>query len=307
MPTKGSKGGSLPNRKVSRSGVMSGGLRTSVSVWNMLILVLASIYFLFPVYWLVLSATKVYSQLFSSNGFLPGTKFGLFSNLVHLFTFQHSIYLYWLLNTIFYAVVGGGLATLIAAVAGYGFGKYEFRGKGIAFGIIIGGVLVPGTALVLPLYLLFDKISLLNSYWSVIIPSTISPFGMYLARIYAGRGIPDEILEAGRMDGAGEFMIFRKVGFPLMKPALVTIFLFQFVATFNDYFLPLVMLNNTHLYPMALGLNAWDSLITLPGSPPYIYSLIVTGSLVAVLPLVVAIVLLQRYWSGGLALGAVKG
>ena len=294
-----------------RSGAVAsigpGGVRTRVSYGNMIVLSLALVYFVFPVYWLVISATKAYTQLFSTNGFLPGSKFSVFTNLNELFTFQHSIYLYWFGNTLLYAVVGGGLATVIAAVAGYAFGKYEFRGKGIAFGIIIGGVLVPGTALVLPLYLLFDKLALLNSYWSIIIPSTISPFGMYLARIYASRGIPDEILEAARVDGAREALVFRKIGFPMMKPALVTIFLFQFVATFNDYFLPLVMLNNTHLYPMALGLNSWSALTTLAGTPPDIYTVILMGALISVLPLVVAVGLLQRYWSGGLGIGAVKG
>jgi multiple sugar transport system permease protein len=290
-----------------RSGIGTGGVRSGVSYGNMAVLAVALLYFLFPVYWLIISATKAYTQLFSTNGFLPGSKFSVFTNLQALFTFQHSVYLYWFGNTLLYAVVGGGIATVIAAVAGYAFGKYDFRGKGLAFGVILGGVLVPGTALVLPLYLLFDKLSLLNSYWSIIIPSTISPFGMYLARIYASRGIPDEILEAARVDGAREATVFRKIGFPMMKPALVTIFLFQFVATFNDYFLPLVMLNNTHLYPMALGLNSWSALTTLAGTPPDIYTVILMGALVSVLPLVVAVVLLQRYWSGGLGVGAVKG
>jgi len=289
------------------SGIRTGGVRAGVSYVNMAVLVIALLYFLFPAYWLIISATKAYTQLFSTNGFLPGSQFSVFTNLRDLFAFQHSIYLYWLGNTLLYAVVGGGLATLIAALAGYAFAKYDFRGKNVAFGIIIGGVLVPGTALVLPLYLLFDKLSLLNSYWSIIIPSTISPFGMYLARIYASGGVADEILEAARIDGALEMKVFSKIGFPLMKPALVTIFLFQFVATFNDYFLPLVMLNNTHLYPMALGLDSWSALTTLPGTPRDIYTVILMGALVSVLPLVVAVVFLQRFLSGGLGLGAVKG
>lgn len=305
-PARKAKSGSRAKR-AKKGGVLSGGLQGRASAPNMIVLVFFAVYFLFPIYWLIIAAFKEPSQLFSTNGFLPGSKFGFISNLEHVFTYQGSVYLYWLGDTVLYAVVGGALATFFAAVAGYGFAKYEFRGKGVAFGIIIGGVLVPVTALALPLYLLFDKLSLVNTIWSVLIPSLVSPFGVYLSRIYAGRGIPDEIIDAARVDGAGEFGIFRKVGFPLMVPALVTIFLFQFVAIWNNFFLPLIMLNNPKLYPLALGLYSWNSSTTYAGAPPFLYSAVITGALVAVVPLVIAFTLLQRYWSGGLSLGAVKG
>jgi multiple sugar transport system permease protein len=275
-------------RSPKQGGVLSGGVQRRASAPNMIVLVLFAVYFLFPIYWLIIAAFKEPSQLFSTNGFLPGSRFGFISNLEHVFTYQGSVYLYWLGDTLLYAVVGGALATLFAAVAGYGFAKYEFRGKGLAFGIIIGGVLVPVTALALPLYLLFDKLSLVNTIWSVLLPSLVSPFGVYLARIYAGRGIPNEIIDAARVDGAGEFGIFQKVGFPLMVPALVTIFLFQFVAIWNNFFLPLIMLNNPKLYPLALGLYSWNSSTTYAGAPPFLYSAVITGALVAVVPLVIA-------------------
>lgn len=274
---------------------------------GMVFLALLAIYFLFPVYWLLISSLKTSSQLFSTNGFLPASHFALFSNLVHVFTYQGYTYLYWIGDTILYAVVGGVVSTFVAALAGYGFAKYRFRGRGVFFGLIIGGVLVPVTALALPLYLLFHLIHLINTFWAVLLPSFVSPFGVYLARIYANRGVPEEILDAARMDGAGEFAIFMRVGLRLMAPALVTIFLFQFVSIWNNFFLPLIMLTNEHLYPLALGLYTWNSKTQYAGAPPFLYSAVITGALVAVVPLIVAFALLQRYWAGGIAVGSVKG
>jgi len=281
--------------------------RQQTTVPGMIVVVLLAAYFLFPVYWLVISSFKSSSQLFNTSGFLPGPHFALFSNLAHLFTYDGSIYAYWVADTVLYALVGGGVATLLAAMAGYSFAKYAFHGRGLMFAVIIGGVLVPVTALALPLYLMFHDLSLVNTFWSVLLPSMVSPFGVYLARIYANRGVPDELLDAARVDGAGELTIFARVGFRLMAPALVTIFLFQFVAVWNNFFLPLIMLTNSHLYPIALGLYGWDSQTQYAGAPPFLYSVVITGALVAIVPLVVAFSLLQRYWSGGLALGSVKG
>lgn len=277
------------------------------TVPGMVVVLLLAIYFLFPIYWLLISSFKSSSELFNTSGFLPGPHFALFSNLAHLFTYDGSVYLYWIGDTALYALVGGGAATIFAAMAGYSFAKYDFRGRGVMFAVIIGGVLVPVTALALPLYLLFHDLSLVNTAWSVLLPSMVSPFGVYLARIYANRGISGELLDAARVDGAGELTIFARVGFRLMAPALVTIFLFQFVAVWNNFFLPLIMLTNSHLYPVALGLYGWDSQTQYAGAPPFLYSVVITGALVAIVPLVVAFTLLQKYWSGGLALGSIKG
>lgn len=281
--------------------------RQPTTVPGMVVVILLAIYFLFPVYWLLISSFKSSSELFSTSGFLPGPHFALFSNLAHLFTYDGSVYLYWIGDTVLYALVGGGAATIFAGMAGYSFAKYDFHGRGVMFAVIIGGVLVPVTALALPLYLMFHDLSLVNTVWSVLLPSMVSPFGVYLARIYANRGVSNELLDAARVDGAGEITIFARVGFRLMAPALVTIFLFQFVAVWNNFFLPLIMLTNSHLYPLALGLYGWDSQTQYAGAPPFLYSVVITGALVAIVPLVVAFTLLQRYWSGGLALGSVKG
>jgi multiple sugar transport system permease protein len=171
------------------------------------------------------------------------------------------------------------------------------------FSTVLGGVLVPGTALAIPLYLLVSKVGLTDSYLSVLLPSMVSPFGVYLARIYAAASVPDELLAAARVDGAGELRIFATLGVRLMSPGLVTVFLFQFVAIWNNFLLPLVMLSDEHRYPVTLGLYTWNTQVT---HYPEYFSLVIVGSLVSVLPLAAAFLMLQRFWRNELAAGAVK-
>jgi multiple sugar transport system permease protein len=261
-----------------------------------------AVYFLLPAWWLIVSSTKGPSTLYSSQGFWF-SQFQFVSNLTGLFSYDGGIYWHWLINTLLYAGVGAMGATLLAAMAGYALAKYDFRGRQLVFSIILGGVLVPGTALALPLYLLMSKVELTNTYWAVFLPSLVSPFGVYLARVYAAASIPDELIEAGRIDGAGEGRIFRTVALRIMSPALVTMFLFQFVAIWNNFFLPLVMLSNTRLYPVTLGLYAWDNEY---GQAPQLVSYVVIGSLISVIPLIIAFLSLQRFWRSGLAAGGVK-
>jgi multiple sugar transport system permease protein len=277
--------------KVSRSGILATAF-----------MFVCAVYFLLPAWWLIVSSTKGPSTLYSSQGFWF-SQFRLVSNLTGLFSYDGGIYWHWLINTLLYAGVGAMGATLLAAMAGYALAKYDFRGRQLVFSVILGGVLVPGTALALPLYLLMSKVELTNTYWAVFLPSLVSPFGVYLARVYAAASIPDELIEAGRIDGAGEGRIFRTVALRIMSPALVTMFLFQFVAIWNNFFLPLVMLSSTRLYPVTLGLYAWDNEY---GQAPQLVSYVVIGSLISVIPLVIAFLSLQRFWRSGLAAGGVK-
>lgn len=274
------------------------------SAWSvslaMTALILMGIYFLVPVFVLFSASTKTQGQL-SDGSLVPSGALG--SNLSSLFSQDDHIYLYWLLNSVIYAVGGAAIGTLLAAMAGYALSKYSFRGREFVFNVVLGGVLVPATALALPLFLLFAKLSLTDTYWSVLLPSIVSPFGVYLSRIFATASVPNELIEAGRLDGAGEFRIFFTVGVRLMAPALVTIFLFQFVAIWNNFFLPLVMLQNHKLFPVTLGLYAWQSQTS---RIPLLQVLVIVGSLVSVIPLIITFLALQRYWRSGLSAGAVK-
>ncbi|WP_346012003.1 carbohydrate ABC transporter permease [Streptomyces sp. SID3343] len=263
-------------------------------------LFLVATYFLMPVWWLIVSATKSSSDLFGSNGFWFAD-WNLGSNLRQLFDEDGGIFLRWVLNSLLYAVGGGAVATFLAAMAGYALAKYDFRGRGAIFSVILGAVLIPTPMLALPIYLMLSKVHLVDTVWAVLLPAAVSPFGVFLAKTYAEASVPDELIEAARLDGASEFRIFRTVGLRIMSPALVTIFLFQLVATWNNFFLPLITLNDQHLWPVTLGLNAWNSDPNQPHA-----NLVVVGALVSVIPLVAAFLSLQRFWRTDLVAGGVK-
>ncbi|HLJ34781.1 MAG TPA: carbohydrate ABC transporter permease [Ktedonobacteraceae bacterium] len=274
------------------------------SIIPMILLVLFTIYFLIPYFWLIVSSTKNAGDLFGTFGLWFAPNFNLFSNLQQLFTYQDGIFVRWLLNTVLYAGVGALVGTWFSAMAGYALAKYVFRGRNLMFSLVLGAILVPGTALALPLYLMMSQVGLTNTYWAVLLPSIVSPFGVYLSRIYAASAVPDELLEAARIDGANEYRTFT-IALHLMIPALVTIFLFQFVAIWNNYFLPLVMLSDEKLFPITVGLETWN--VTTAGSSKFLYGLIITGALISSIPLLAGCVVLQRFWRGGLGAGSVKG
>lgn len=287
---------------VGRSGRGPGApVRTQIIVAALL--TVGAIYFLLPVYWLAVSATKTTENLFGSFGLWLAEP-QLLTNLTELATYDSGIYLRWLLNSAFYAGVGATGATLLAAMAGYALAKYQFRGRETIFGIVIAGVLLPGTALALPLYLLMSRVDLVNTYWAVLLPSMVTPFGVYLCRIYASAAVSDDLVEAARLDGAGELRIFFTIGLRVMAPAVATVFLFQFVDIWNNYFLPLVMLSDSDLYPMTLGLTSW---LTFADREPDLYQLTVGGAFVSVIPLMVAMVVLQRFVRMGMTEGSIKG
>ncbi len=263
------------------------------------------VYTLVPLAWLVINATKTQPSLFGSFGLWFSGHFALWDNIVQTVTYDHGIFLRWLLNTVLYVVAGAGGATLLAVLGGYALAKFSFPGKRAVFAIVIGAVAVPGTALAVPTFLMFSRMGLTNTPWAVIIPSLISPFGLYLMWTFASEAIPTELLEAARMDGASELRTFVKISLPLLGPGIVTVLLFTMVATWNNYFLPLIMLKDPTWYPLTLGLNAWNAQAATAGGEA-IFNLVITASLLTILPLVTAFLVLQRFWQSGLAAGSVK-
>jgi multiple sugar transport system permease protein len=263
------------------------------------------IYSLLPLCWLVINATKSQEDLLSSFGLWFAGDFNLGQNVVDTLTYDNGIFLRWLGNTLLYVCLGAGGATALAVLGGYGLAKFDFPGKRAVFAVVIGAVAVPGTALAVPTFLMFSKLGLTNTPWSVIIPSLVTPFGLYLMWTFAAEAIPTELIEAARMDGASEVRIFAQVCLPLLGPGIVTVLLFSTVATWNNYFLPLIMLKNPDWYPLTLGLSAWSRQALTAGGD-VIFNLVITGSLLTILPLVAAFLLLQRYWQSGLAAGSVK-
>ncbi|MFI1096996.1 carbohydrate ABC transporter permease [Streptomyces sp. NPDC020917] len=265
------------------------------------VMTLFALYFLLPVWWLIVSATKGSGELFSGSGFWFGHHFALWDNVQTLFKAQGGIYSRWLLNSLLYAVGGGVVSTLLAAMCGYALAKLPFPGREAVFGTVLAAVLLPAPVLAVPLYLLFSHTGVVNTFWSVFIPSIVSPFGVYLSRIYAASSIPDALIEAGRIDGAGELRIFA-MGMRIMAPAMVTVFLFQFVAIWTNFLLPSLMLANSRLQPVTVGLVGWREMQGYPIG----YATVVTGAMLSVVPVVAMFVSLQSFWSKGLVAGAVK-
>ncbi|GAA3029569.1 carbohydrate ABC transporter permease [Kitasatospora albolonga] len=265
-------------------------------------LLLATAYTLLPLGWLLTAAAKDTGDLIGGRALTADT-WHLGANLQALATSGDGIYFRWYLNSLLYAGIGALLCALVCVCAGYAFQVYDFPGKEKVFGLVLLGVLVPTTALALPMYLLASELGVVNTFWSVFIPSLVNPFGVYLARVFVAGYVPGEVLEAARMDGAGELRTFWSIGLKMVMPGFVTVFLFQFTAIWNNFFLPLVMLSDSRLFPVSLGLYSWNA--QTRAFPEY-YPLVVTGSLLAVLPLVIAFVVLQRHWKAGLTAGSVK-
>ncbi|WP_030505745.1 carbohydrate ABC transporter permease [Microbispora rosea] len=265
------------------------------------VLVLGAVYTLFPVSWVVVAATKSKAELFSTSTFAPGT--GLLSNLADLFAYRDGVFWLWLLNTALYAGGGAVLSTAVSTISGYALAKYSFPGRGLIFNLLIGGILVPSVVLAIPQYLLFSKAGLADTYWSVLLPQILHPYSIYLARIYSQAAIPGSLLEAGRLDGAGEWRLFRRVALPLLTPGMVTIFLFQFVAIWNNFLLPFIMLGDDHKFPLTVGLY---TLLAAGANQPSLYNLIITGTMLSLIPLIALFLTMQRYWRTDLSGGAVK-
>ncbi|WP_137655305.1 carbohydrate ABC transporter permease [Bifidobacterium moukalabense] len=264
-----------------------------------------AVYCLFPFFYLLVNATKTQADFTSTFGLGLGRTFALWDNIRTVFTYDGGIFGRWFLNTVLYVVVGAGGATLLAIMGGYGLAKFRFPGRRAVFVVVIGAISVPGIALAVPQFLLFAKLNLTNTPWAMIIPSLVSTFGLYLMWIFSDQAVPTELLEAARVDGAGEFRTFFQVSLPLLAPGIVTTALFAIVATWNNYFLPLIMLKDSDWYPLTIGLNQWKDQASTAGGQA-IQNLVITGSLVTIVPLVIAFLCLQRYWQSGLAAGAVK-
>jgi multiple sugar transport system permease protein len=264
---------------------------------------------LIPFWWVIVNSSKSSAGLFGGgNALWFADSIDYLENLTQLFTYGGGIYANWLANSALYAFVGGIGATALAVLAGYGFAKYRFAGRRAGFSILLGAVMVPTTALVIPTFILFSQLHITNTIWSVILPTLLNPFGVYLMNVYARDAVPDELIDAARVDGAGEFRTFFQVALPLMRPAIVTVLLLSVVSSWNNYFLPLAMLSDNRLFPVTVGIGLWQSTASTYGAAggESLWSIIILGSLISVVPLIIAFLSLQRYWRGGLAIGSLK-
>lgn len=269
------------------------------------LLVLFVIYSLAPVFYLVVAATKSNNDLFTTFGFWFAN-FAVVQNIQEVFTYQNGIFSTWLINSFVYSSIIAVGAALLSTLAAYAFSKYEFFGKRALFAIVLGAVMIPQTALVIPLFLMLTKIGLVDTMWAVILPSCVSPFGVFLMKSYIDESVPDELIQAARVDGAGEFRIFSLIAFRLMAPGFATVVLLNFVWSWNNYFLPLVVLSSSKNLPVTVGLSNWFNTAMAASGGAILFSIVLMGALISIVPVIILFLFMQRYWQGGLAAGAVK-
>ena len=203
-------------------------------------------------------------------------------------------------NSLLVATAITGLSLLVNTKAGYAFAKLRFRGRERLFQLLLAALVVPAQVAMLPLFLLMKQLGLVDSYWGVILPAMASVFGIFLVRQYA-RSIPDELIEAARIDGAGELRIFFRIVLPLLRPVLATLAVFTFMASWNDFMWPLIVLTGQEHYtlPVALASLSREHVMDV--------ELMMAGAVVTVAPVLALFLLLQRHYLHGLLLGSVKG
>jgi multiple sugar transport system permease protein len=282
------------------------GLRRGTVTTITALCTLFAVFTLIPIVWLIINSTKTQANIFETFGFWFSSPFVFGRNFGLLFqnVDGYGVYFQWFGNTALYAVLGGGGATALAALAGYGFARFHFRSSRVLFYLVIAALLVPITAITLPLYLTYAKVGLIDSIWGMILPSMISPVGVYLMKVFVEVSVPRELIDAARLDGASEIRIFFRLALPLMVPGLMTVLLLSVVGVWNNYFLPLIIFSQNHLYPLTVGLGLWAQRAQNSGNAE-LFPLVVIGGLVTVVPLVALFLILQRYWRSGLLLGSI--
>jgi len=284
------------------------GLRKGTVNFITILCGLFAIFTLAPIVWILINSTKNQANIFESFGFWFSRPFVLWHNFTNLFQDVEGdgVYIEWLGNTALYAVLGGVGCTILSTLAGYGFARFSFRGAKASFFLVISALLVPITAISLPLYLVYAKIGLINSLWGMVLPSLVSPVGVYLMRTFIRGSVPRELLDAARIDGAGEVWIFLRVVVPLIIPGMMTVLLISVVGVWNNFFLPLIIFTKENLYPLTVGIANWANR-AVSGGDANVFPLILIGCVVTIVPLIILFVVLQRYWKSGLLFGSLTG
>ncbi|MDX6240407.1 MAG: multiple sugar transport system permease protein, partial [Kribbellaceae bacterium] len=228
--------------------------RISLAVTALLLLVLL-VFFVLPVIWLLLAPTKTAADLVNQGPLTFGSLHNVARAWKNLTSFQDGILFVWLKNSAIYSV-GSLVLTLATSVpAGYALALTKFRGRRLLLTITLLVMIMPSAALVLPLFLELNRFGLIGTAWSIILPFSFFPFGVYLVYIYYATSLPAEMLEAARIDGAGEWRTFISIALPLAKPVIALVAFFSFVGNWNNFFLPYLVLPNTKQFPIQVGLS----------------------------------------------------
>ncbi|GLX10946.1 carbohydrate ABC transporter permease [Microbispora sp. NBRC 16548] len=292
------------------------GRRNSVSGWSgrTIVAVVVAIFVLFfviPIVWLLLATTKSAHGLIVENPFQPGGIGDLAANWKQLFGFQDGAVTTWVGNSALYAL-GALVITLIASIpAGYAMALTEFRFRRLLLVLTLIVMLIPNTALVLPIFLELNVVGLIGSPLSVILPMSFFPFGVYLTYIYFSTSVPRDLLAAARLDGCTEFQVFTRVALPLASPIVALVAFFSFVQNWNNFFLPFVMLPSSEGYPIQVGLTSL--LASTPafnpssaGAQSVQLPTLALATVISVLPVLIVFLFAQRFLVAGMTAGGTK-
>ncbi len=291
-------------RRAPRPARAAGGMLAGVLLAAFLV------FFILPVIWLMLAATKTDPQLVQDNPLSFGSWHALRQNWDALTGFQGDTILLWLRNSALYAFCALVITLAVDIPAGYALAMMEFRGRRALLVITLVVMLMPTTTLVIPLFLEINEVHLIGSLWSVVLPFSFYPFGVFLTYIYFSTALPRDLLDAARIDGATEFGAFRRVAVPLAAPIIALVGFFSFVANWTNYFLPYVMLPESSQYPVQVGLGLL--LTDVPqfnptaGTAAVLRPELALATLLAISPVLLVFLFAQRYLVSGLLSGATK-
>ena len=281
---------------------------------RILILAAFAVFFVAPMLWLLLAPTKTDAALVSSGPFAFGSFQHVADAWKHLDAFSDHLYRKWIANSLLYTVSATAIVLVTAIPAGYGLAFGTFPGRRLILSLTLIVMIMPAAALVLPIFLELNSLHLIGNVLAVILPFSFFPFGVYLAYIYYATALPPDLLDAARIDGCGEWLVFRRVALPLAKPIVALVFFFSFVADWNNFFLPYAVLADSAQYPIQVGLS--DLLSSTPSFNPAVGGggqqvnifrpELALATLLAVVPVAFVFVLSQRALVRGLVGGAVK-
>jgi len=289
--------------------------RHLMRVVGLAVLLIVTAFFVVPMIWLFLAPTKTDGQLLTESPFAFGSLSTLFHTFHRIITYGDDSLVIWLKNSAIYSFGGTALAIVAAIPAGYGLALTHFIGRRALLSITLVVMIMPATALVLPLFLEINKLGLYGTIWSLILPFGFFPFGVYLTYIYFSSTIPKDLLAAARIDGAGEWNVFRYIALPLARPIVALVGFFAFVASWNNFFLPFVMTYDNSQYPLQIGLqqligstasfnpanySAGSSIVVLHRPD------LAMAVIIAVAPVLIVFLFAQRALVSGMLAGATK-
>ena len=271
-------------------------IRKGTSITSMILLIAISLTFIFPFYWIITGAFKLQKVAIQ----IPPEWFPLTPTLANFEKLFRQPALRWFFNSVFMSIASMVLVLITASMAGYVLAKKVFTGRKIIFTLLICAMALPKQVVLVPLVRIMDFIMLYNTPWSVILPAVGWPFGVFLMKQFS-ETLPSEILEAARIDGAGEAKTFIEIVCPIIKPAFGALAIFTFISTWNDYFLQLIMLVSRNNFTISVGVA------TLQAEMATDYGLIMAGAALGAVPIVAIFVAFQKYFTNGITMGAVKG